>query len=129
MENALAYAEGIVDTVRESLVILDAALRVRTANQSFYHTFGVAAAETEGRQFVDLGNHQWNVPQLRERLDGVLQRDSAFNDFEVHLEFENIGRRAMLLNGRRLFRRGDGVEFIACSLWRTSPTIGTPTMP
>src|SRR5208282_1832412 len=37
-------------------------------------------------------------------------------DFEVHLEFENLGPRAMLLNARRLFRRGDGVEFILLAL-------------
>jgi len=116
VEDALAYAEGIVDTVREPLVVLDPGLRVRTANRSFYQTFRVAPAETEGRRFCELGNHQWDVPRLRELLEEVLPRNSAFNDFEVHHQFDGIGHRAMLLNGRRLFRRGDGVEFILVAI-------------
>ncbi len=112
-EDALAYAEAIVETVREPLVVLDAELRVRTANRSFYQTFHVAPAQTEGRLLYNLGNRQWDLPPLRELLlEEVLAQNGHFNDFEVAHEFEEIGRRTMLLNARRLFRRGDGVEFV-----------------
>jgi PAS domain S-box-containing protein len=108
-EDALAYAEAIVDTVREPLVVLDAGLRVRTANRSFYQTFRVTPAETEGRCLYDLGNGQWDVPRLRGLLDEVLLRDSHFDDFEAEHDFPNLGRRAMLLNARRL-DQGEGRE-------------------
>ena len=97
-----AFAEGIVETVREPLVVLDADLRVRTANRSFYQTFGVTPGQTEGRLLFELGNRQWDIPRLRELLEEILPRDSHFNDFEVDHEFEGIGRRSMVLNARRL---------------------------
>ncbi len=102
VEEARAFAEGIVNTVREPLVVLDADLRVRTANRSFYQTFGVTAPQTEGRSLFDLGDRQWDIPRLRELLEEVLPRDSHFSDFEVDQEFEGIGWRSMVLNARRL---------------------------
>jgi PAS domain S-box-containing protein len=101
-EEARAFADAIVQTVREPLLILDADLRVRSANRSFYQTFGVTATETEGRSLFELGNRQWDIPRLRELLEEVLPRDSQFSDFEVDHEFEDIGRRAMILNARRI---------------------------
>lgn len=45
VEEIKNYAQNIVDTVREPLLILDATLRVRSANRAFYQTFQVSAAE------------------------------------------------------------------------------------
>ncbi|MBA4190433.1 MAG: PAS sensor protein [Planctomycetaceae bacterium] len=101
-EDARAFAEGIVATVREPLVVLDAQLHVRMANSAFYQTFRVNPAETEGRSLFDLGNRQWNIPRLRELLLEILPRDNSFNGFEVEHEFEGIGLRSMILNARRL---------------------------
>jgi PAS domain S-box-containing protein len=115
-EDALAYAEAIVDTIREPLVVLDAGLRVRTANRSFYQAFQVQPAETEGRLLYDLGNRQWDVPRLRKLLEEILPWNNQFNDLEVTHAFESIGKRTMLLNARRLFRRGDGTEFILLAI-------------
>src|SRR4029079_19756512 len=103
---ARAFAEGIVATVREPLVVLDADLRVRMANRSFYRTFRVDPEDTEGRSLFDLGNRQWDIPRLRELLEEVLPRDSHFNDLEVDHDFEGIGRRSMVLNDRRLATAG-----------------------
>jgi len=110
--DALAYAEAIVDTVREPLLVLDADLCVRTANRSFYRTFGGTPAETEGRPLHALGNRPWDVPRLRHLLEGVLTLDSNFNDFEVTHDFAGIGPRTMLLNARRLQRPVDGAGLI-----------------
>ena len=101
-KEARDQAQAIVATVREPLVILDADLRVVTANESFYETFQVRRSETERQSLFDLGNSQWNIPQLRAQLEEVLPRDSAFEDFEVEHDFEAIGGRTMLLNARRV---------------------------
>ena len=95
-------AEAGIATVRQPLLILDADLRVVRANRSFYETFQVTRENTEQQSMFDLGNRQWNIPQLRMLLEEVLPRDSAFHDFEVVLDFEEIGRRTMLLNARRV---------------------------
>jgi PAS domain S-box-containing protein len=96
------YAQNIVDTVREPLLILDTTLRVRSANRAFYQTFHVSSEETEHRLIYELGNGQWDIPDLRTLLEDVVPKSSVFNDFELEHTFQVIGRRVMLLNARKL---------------------------
>jgi two-component system CheB/CheR fusion protein len=102
-KRGLDFAEAIVETVREPLVILDQNLQVMKANRAFYDTFQAAREETEGRLIYDLGNGQWNIPKLRELLENVLPAHSTFRDFEVTHEFEHVGRKVMLLNASEIF--------------------------
>jgi two-component system CheB/CheR fusion protein len=101
-EEARDYAEGLIETVREPMIVLDSDLRVERATSAFYETFRVSRAETEGRFLYDLGNGQWNVPRLRELLGESLFRNQAFQDLEVEHTFPHIGRRRMRLNGKRI---------------------------
>ncbi len=96
------YAQNIVDTVREPLLILDATLRVQSANRAFYQTFHVSPLETEGRLIYELGNGQWDIPDLRTLLEDIVPKSSVFDDFELEHTFPAIGRRVMLLNARQL---------------------------
>ncbi|HEY6564698.1 MAG TPA: PAS domain-containing protein, partial [Pirellulaceae bacterium] len=96
------YAEAIVRTVHDPLLILDADLRVHAANEAFYDTFKVAAAESEGRLIYELGDGQWNVPKLRELLEDILFRDSVFSGFEVTHDFKGLGPRTVMVNARTL---------------------------
>jgi PAS domain S-box-containing protein len=102
VEDARAFAEGIVDTVREALVVLDSDLRVKIANRAFYRAYGGRPEQTEGRSLLELGNRQWDIPRLRELLEQILPRDIHFDGFVVEHEFEGLGRRSMVLNARRL---------------------------
>lgn len=102
VEDIQNYAQNIVDTVREPLLILDATLRVRSANRAFYQTFQVSAAETEGRLIYELGNGQWDIPDLRTLLEDIVPKSSVFDDFELEHTFPAIGHRFMLLNARKL---------------------------
>src|SRR5438270_720251 len=96
------YAQNIVDTVREPLLILDTTLRVRSGNRAFYQTFQVSAEETENRLIYELGNGQWDIPSLRILLEDIVPKSSVFNDFELEHTFPVIGRRVILLNARKL---------------------------
>src|SRR5437660_2050411 len=102
VEDIQDYALNIVDTVREPLLILDTTLRVRSANRAFYQTFHVSPEETVDRLIYELGNGQWDIPDLRTLLEDVVPKSSVFNDFELEHTFPVIGRRVMLLNARRL---------------------------
>jgi PAS domain S-box-containing protein len=102
VEDIQDYALNIVDTVREPLLILDATLRVRSANRAFYQTFQVSAEETVDRLIYELGNGQWDIPDLRRLLEDIVPKSSVFNDFELDHTFPVIGRRVMLLNARKL---------------------------
>src|SRR3954469_13274141 len=96
------YAQNIVDTVREPLLILDVTLRVQSANRAFYQTFHVSPQETEGYLIYELGNGQWDIPDLRTLLEDIVPKSSVFDDFELDHTFPAIGRRVMLLNARKL---------------------------
>lgn len=105
-------AESIVQTVREAILILTPDLRVMWANRSFYKTFQVEPIETEGKLIFDLGNRQWNIPQLRALLTKILPKCVEFQDFEVEHDFLAIGRRTMLLNAKKLDNRRHNEEMI-----------------
>jgi len=115
-ERVQKYAESIVGTIREPLIVLTPDLRVITANRSFYGTFQVTPEETEGRFVYSLGDHAWDIPSLRELLEEIIPQNAYFNDFEVEHEFPVIGRRAMLLNARRIYREGQGTDRILLAL-------------
>ena len=102
-KRGLDFAEAIVETVREPLVILNQNLQVMKANKAFYETFRAVREETEDRLIYDLGNGQWNIPKLRELLENILPARSTFRDFEVTHEYEHVGRKVMLLNASEIF--------------------------
>ncbi len=102
IDDLKTYAEAIVKTVHEPLIVLDENLRVRTANRAFYETFNLSTEEAQNRFIYELNNRQWEIPKLRTLLEETLRRNNQVQDLEVEHEFENIGLRTMLLNARRL---------------------------
>ena len=115
-EKARVYAENIVDTVREPLLVLDAGLRVQSANRSFYQIFQVTPQHTEGKPLYELGNGQWDIPALRPLLAEILPQHTSFQDFEVEEDFPGIGRRTMLLSARKLFRVGNSTDSVLLAI-------------
>jgi PAS domain S-box-containing protein len=96
------FAENIIDTVREPLLVLDQDLRVVKASRSFYEYFRVTSDETIGTLIYDLGNKQWNIPRLKELLETILPEKTTFDNYEVEHVFSSIGKRIMLLNARQI---------------------------
>lgn len=102
VRRAKEYSEHIIETLPEPLLILNADLMVKSANAAFFDHFNVRPEETRGRKIYDLGNGQWNIPSLRDLLEKVLPENKVFNGYLVDHVFESLGRRVMLVNGRRL---------------------------
>ena len=115
LEQIETYAQDVVATVREPLLILDSSLRVHSANNAFYQTFHVSSDETENRLIYELGNGQWDIPALRTLLEDIVPTSSVFNDFELEHDFPVIGRRVMLLNARKL-RQGSHAELLVLAM-------------
>ncbi|MFZ3057341.1 MAG: PAS domain-containing protein [Smithella sp.] len=109
--SSLEYAESIINTVHEPLIVLNQDLRVVTASRSFYEFFKVNPEETVGQLIYDLGNKQWDIPKLRELLENILPQKTTFDNYEVEQDFATIGRRVMLLNARQI-ERASGKERI-----------------
>jgi len=111
-EEAHHYAESIVETIRNPLLVLDGDLKIISANSSFYRIFRVTPGETIGSFIYELGNNQWNIPQLRELLEEILPEKEAFDDFEVDHNFQDIGHKIMLLNARQIYRKDVSARMI-----------------
>jgi two-component sensor histidine kinase len=109
-------AQAMVDTVRESLLVLDGDLRIVTASRSFYATFKTTPEETKGRLVYDLGSGEWNNAALREVLERIVPEDGVMDHFEVEQEFPTIGRRTMLLNARKVFYAADANTTLLLSI-------------
>jgi two-component system, chemotaxis family, CheB/CheR fusion protein len=108
LDATTAYADTLIETAREAILVLDARLRVVVANPAFYKAFQVVAAETVGQFVFDLGNRQWDIPALRQVLERIITLSARVDDFEVRHDFPHLGQRTMLLNARRIEpRRGE----------------------
>ena len=114
--DALMLAEGIVDTLREPLVVLDGALQVITVSAAFYREFQVTPEETLGHKIYELGNHQWDIPALRSLLENILAEAKSFDAYVVEHDFPNIGHRRILLNARRIVGRIGEPQMILLSM-------------
>lgn len=110
------YAEGIIANMREPLLVLNSRLRIQMANKAFYRTFQVNASETEGVLVYQIGNHQWDIPDLRRLLEQILPGKSTFDDFEITHTFASIGRRVMLLNAREIVNGINAEKLILLSI-------------
>mgnify|MGYP002725581556 CR=1 FL=1 len=113
---AKGYAESIINTVRDPLLVLDVDLRVVSASRSFCQVFNVPQEKTEGQLLYDLGNHQWDIPKLRELLEDILPENTVLNDYEIEHEFEHIGKRTMLLNARQIYTETGKAQWILLTI-------------
>jgi two-component system CheB/CheR fusion protein len=106
LQEARDFAQSIIATIREPLIVMNSELRIITASRSFYHIFQVKPAETEGRLFYEIGQRQWEISSLRKLLEDILLNGTPFEDFRVEHNFPIIGHKELLLNGRKIAREG-----------------------
>jgi PAS domain S-box-containing protein len=99
---ALNYAEAVLNTAHQPFLVLDAKLNILRANPAFYKAFKTTPETTEGRLLYDLGDRQWDIPELREFLEALLLRDTSFKDCEITHAFPDVGLKTMRLNGTPL---------------------------
>lgn len=115
LRRARDFAEAVVGVVREPLIVLDSALRVRNANRSFYEVFQLEAQATEGRLIYEIAGGQWNIPKLRQLLEDILPKHSSMMDFQLEQNYMGIGAKTMLLHAREI-RHGDRERLILLAI-------------
>jgi two-component sensor histidine kinase len=103
LKNACVFAEAIVATVREPLLVLDHDLRVVAASRSFCRAFKVNPDDTKGKLLYELGDGEWNIPKLRLLLEKIIPEHGVMEGYEVEHEFPGLGCRTMCLNARQVF--------------------------
>ncbi len=109
-EESWTYIKTVVNVAREPILILNKDFRVISVNESFYKIFQVKPKDTISKIVYELGNGQWNTPNLRKLLEDVLPKKTFFKGFEVAHDFPSIGRKVMILNARQIYFREDTEE-------------------
>ena len=104
LQEAREFAESIIATIREPLVVLDGQLRIVSASRSFYQIFQATPAETEGRLIYEIGQRQWEIPGLRQLLEEILRKSTPLENFRMEYDSPATGHKALLLNARRIAR-------------------------
>ncbi len=112
IRDALELAESIIRTVREPLIVLDKNMRVIMANKSFSDTFKLTSLECENKLFYELKKHQWNIPKLRQLLEDILPKNTTFEGYEIEYDSEDLGKRILLLNARKLIKEREQSDMI-----------------
>jgi len=106
----------LVETIREGILVLEPDLTIRFANRSFYDTFAVAPKHTVGCKLYEIGNGRWDIPKLRTSLETIISGQETIEAFEVEHFFPSIGRRTMVLNARKVYRRGNKIQQILLAI-------------
>ena len=102
------YANAIIETLRQPLIVLNVDLQVVTANHAFYRLFQMSEDQTEDQSLFDLGEGEWNIPKLRSLLNDILTFDISVQDYEITQNFTQIGTRTMLLNACQIEQANRG---------------------
>src|SRR3990170_798321 len=110
------YFKNIFNTVPEGILILDENMRVLSANRSFLNIFKVDIADTIGSLLYDLGNGQWNIPELRVLLEDILPKNDIVDDYEIEHNFESIGQKTMLLNACKIREKKNDLPIILLAI-------------
>jgi two-component system CheB/CheR fusion protein len=103
LAEAQEYAEAILFTIRESLIVLDYDFRIKTVNHAFTTTFNLSEADVEGKLFHDINNKLWEIPALSSLLDDIVRHNKEFRDFEVTAKIGNNTKK-LVLNAKRLIQ-------------------------
>ena len=115
-QGAIRQLKGIVETVRHPLLVLDSQMRILNANRAFCEEFRVTSQSTEGRMIYELGNRQWDIPELHRLLEEILPKSTEVVAYKVTHEFPQIGMKTMVLNAREILEEGKGTQTILLSI-------------
>lgn len=110
------FSNNIVETLRDSLLILDDKLKVLTANRSFYKVFNTTSEKTVGKFIYELEDNTWDIPELRKLLEEIIPKDTYFESFKIEHNFKNAGRKKLILNAREVFQGDDKSKLILLAI-------------
>lgn len=110
--NAREFAESVISTVREPMLVLDGRFMIISASRSFSRIFATPADAVIGENLFSIQNRQWDVPELRQLIESVLLDQTTVEAFDLILNAGDLGRRQMVLNARRIVGRPEHEDSI-----------------
>ncbi len=116
VDNVRSFAENIVNTVTDPLLVMDQELNIVSVNPAFYDTFDLSAEKTLGYSIFDLDNGQWKQPDLRQLLRETIHQNSIISDYQLEHDFPRIGQRIMNISAVSIPQTGSNPNLILLSV-------------
>jgi two-component sensor histidine kinase len=112
-EVALSLALAVIESSNAPLVLLDGDLKVIAASKSFLRGFQIDPAGVVGRPLFELGDGEWDVPQLRSLLKATLFSRAKIEAYEMDLERPASDKRHLVLTAQMLdYGDAEGVRLL-----------------
>jgi PAS domain S-box-containing protein len=108
-EAILEFTDGhklslaIIDTIHESLLVIDGELKVVTASRSFYKKFGLTPEQVVDKNVYDIAGGQCDIPKLRKLLEEIIPQKSIVEDYELEITLPIVGSRLLRIHARQVF--------------------------
>jgi two-component system CheB/CheR fusion protein len=96
------FSKAIIETINEPIFVLAADMRIQMANRAFYDMFKTQADRAEGHYFFEMEGGQWNIPELRKKLNEIVQKNKSFENCEITKVFPGVGQKTLLFNAMRM---------------------------
>ncbi len=116
LSEAHEYTQYVIATIREAVIVLDAYLRVKTANEAFYRIFKCREEKTEGNLIYEINQRQWDIPGFRELLEKATGKAKEINGFELNHDFLGVGEKVLLINLKRVVQQSQGQQFLLIAI-------------
>ena len=116
INNARLYAEAIIASVREPLLVLDKSFYIKTINKAFYIKFGINEQESIGKGIFEIKNRFFDNLGLRSLLEKVLPQRIEVMDYEIIMNIPPSGECTMLLNARQVINQKSEEQLILLSI-------------
>jgi two-component system, chemotaxis family, CheB/CheR fusion protein len=115
-QQAVEFANALLETVRSASLLLDGSLRVKRAAPAFYRMFQTTPEKIEGHLFFEIEDGEWDTPDLRLLLQDILPKNSRVHDVEISRKDPKLGAQKLLLNAARTTEPVENEYFIIVSL-------------
>jgi len=101
-EDRHSFALAMVCASATPLLLLDGECKVIATSASFCAAFNIDPAKAVGQAVFDLGDGEWDVPQLRALMSATLTGDAVIDSYELELHRRGEPVRCIVINVRRL---------------------------
>ncbi|MFB3890294.1 MAG: chemotaxis protein CheB [Candidatus Bathyarchaeia archaeon] len=116
IEKSRNFAETVLATMREPLVVLDADLKVAMANPSFYKTFDIEAGDAEQKSIYKVGDKQWQVSEFKQAIEKIGADGEPVNDIIIDHAFPKTGRKVLNVSMRQLYSKDAASKMILLTM-------------
>jgi PAS domain S-box-containing protein len=106
LQESEIYLGSIIETIRESLLVLNSDLKILSVNEHFCRFFKIREQEVVGKFVTEMGNGSWNIPEFVDLLQNILPHNNPFENFELCYDFPGVGRKVLVLNARQITHKG-----------------------